>query len=427
MNQADAQRLRGLLVREGYVETHREEDADLILFNTCTVRDHAEQRLFSRVQALNAIKRARPEVLIGIAGCVAQNRREELFKSLPTVDLVFGPNDIEAFPDLLRQAHGAKTSGRFVEQGAFAGDQADGIILDRPFSALVNIIRGCTNFCSYCIVPSVRGPEVSRPLPELIDFVRDLTTRGVVEITLLGQNVNVYGKDLGLREGFPDLLEALSDLPGLRWIRFLTSHPRDFSRSMLERMARLPKVCEQFHLPVQAGSDRILQAMNRGYTRARYLELVADVRRLIPGVCLTTDLICGFPSETEAEFAETLSLVEEVRFEAAYTYYYSPREGTPAASLPGALPETERKGRLARLIEVQNRIALEESRKHLGRTLEVLVEGPSERSAGNLLGKSRTGRVVDFPGGMERIGTFVPVRIERARNWTLSGRRVETP
>lgn len=421
MNLADAQRLRGILARLGFEETQAEEEADLILFNTCCVRQHAEQRLLSRVQALTDLKRRKPGLLIGIAGCMAQNHQATLFSLLPLVDLVFGPNDIESLPDLLAQARRGRTTGEFATRGGFTGEEADGIILDRPFSAFVNIIRGCTNFCSYCIVPTVRGPEVSRPLDEIISFVADLVARGVIEITLLGQNVNAYGRDLGLTEGFVTLLERLQELSGLRWIRFLTSHPRDFTPAAVERLARLDKVCEQFHLPVQAGSDRILALMNRGYTRSHYLDLVRRVRAAIPGACVTTDLICGFPSETETEFEETLALVREVRFESAYMYYFSPRPGTRAASLPGLLPEEERKHRLARLIELQNRISWEESQKLVGRTLPVLFEGHSERTPGHLLGKTRTGRAVDCAAPPALIGTIQLVRIERARAWTLSG------
>ncbi len=421
MNQADAQRLRGILAGLGFSETQLEEEADLILFNTCCVRQHAEQRLLSRVQALTDLKRRKPGLLLGIAGCMAQNHQATLFSLLPLVDLVFGPNDIESLPDLLDQARRGRTTGNFATRGGFTGEESDGIVLDRPFSAFVNIIRGCTNFCSYCIVPTVRGPEVSRPLEEVIDFVAGLVARGVIEVTLLGQNVNAYGRDLGLTEGFVSLLERLQDLPGLRWIRFLTSHPRDFTPAAVERLARLDKVCEQFHLPVQAGSDRILALMNRGYTRDQYLDLIRRIRASVPGASLTTDLICGFPSETEADFEETLALVREVRFESAYMYFFSPRPGTRAATLPGLLPEEERKHRLARLIELQNRISWEESQKLVGRSFPVLFEGRSERTPGHLLGKTRTGRAVDCAAPPALIGTIRPVRIDRARAWTLSG------
>lgn len=421
MNQADAQRIRGLLTGIGYSEAPSESEADLVLFNTCCVREHAEQRLISRINSLRQLKKSNPGLLIGIAGCVAQAKKDRLFDLLPHVDLVFGPNDIPSLPLLIQRARMHRATGAFAAIGGFDGEHADGILLEKPFSALVNIIRGCTNFCSYCIVPHVRGPEASRPLPELLEFITDLARNGVSEITLLGQNVNAYGKDLGMTEGFITLLEQVEQIPGIRWVRFLTSHPRDFSKLAVERMSKLKKLCEMFHLPAQAGSDRILKLMNRGYTRQKYLELVKTVRNAIPGACITTDLICGFPTETDAEFEDTLSLVREVRFESAFTYYYSPREGTPAASMQGLLPEEERKARLAELIKVQNRISEEESQAQVGKTFELLVDAASERTPGHMIGKTRTGRVVDFPGTPDLVGTFVHVTIDRARLWTMSG------
>jgi len=421
MNQADAQRIRGLLTRLGYIETEEESEADLILFNTCCVRQHAEQRLIGRIQSLLNAKKRNSDLIIGVAGCMAQNMQGELLEALPLVDLVFGPNDIEDLPLLLQRATSEKTTGNFAPRGAFDGESADGIVLHRPFSAMVNIIRGCTNFCSYCIVPYVRGPEVSRPLDELTAFITELAGRGVKEITLLGQNVNAYGKDLGIKEGFATLLERIEKIDGISWVRFMTSHPRDFSLETVKRMAQLKKVCEQYHLPVQAGSNRILAEMKRGYTREHYLELIAQVRENIQGVSLSTDIICGFPGETEAEFNDTLDLIKQVRYETAFMYYYSPREGTAAATMPGQIDEEIRKARLAKLIEVQNGIGLEESLKLVGQTFEVLVESEAARHEGHLVGKTRTGRSVDFPGSRDLIGSFVEVTVKKARNWTLSG------
>lgn len=421
MNQADAQRIRGILNSLNYSETEIEEEADLILFNTCCVRQHAEQRLIGRIQSLISIKRQKPGLLIAVAGCMAQNMQSELLNLLPMVDLVFGPNDIEKLPALLTQAANEKTLGDFTGKGAFDGETADGIILTRPFSAMVNIIRGCTNFCSYCIVPYVRGPEISRPIAELVDYISELAGRGVKEINLLGQNVNAYGKDLGLHEGFAQLLEAVQNIEGIQWIRFMTSHPRDFSKEAIRRISSLSKVCEQYHLPVQAGSNRILAMMKRGYTREHYLELINEVRAHVEGVSLSTDIICGFPGETEEDFHQTLDLIKEIRYESAFMYYYSPREGTEAASLPDQLDEELRKTRLARLIEIQTAISLEESQKLIDREFEVLVESEASRNKGFLVGKTRTGRSVDFAGDLSLIGQFVTVKIEKARNWTLSG------
>ncbi len=421
MNQADAQRIHGILASIGYEETDQESQAGLILFNTCCVRQHAEQRLIGRIQTLVKEKKRRPDLLIGIAGCMAQNHKGDLLELLPMVDLVFGPNDIEQLPLLLQRARNHRTLGDFVGKGSFDGESADGLILDRPWSAMVNIIRGCTNFCSYCIVPYVRGPEISRPLDELLCFIRELAERGVSEITLLGQNVNVYGRDLGMPEGFATLLEEVEKIAGIRWIRFMTSHPRDFSREAVERIACLSKVCEQYHLPVQAGSNKILKAMKRGYNREKYLELIDHVRQNVEGVSLSTDIICGFPGESEEDFQQTLELVKKIRYESAFMYFYSPRTGTAAAALADQIPEHLRKERLARLIEIQNNISLEESQKLLHRDFEVLVDGVSPRSEDHLSGKTRTGRTVDFAGSKSLIGSYVKVRIEKARIWTLSG------
>ena len=424
MNQADAQRIRGILLTLGYSETENEEEADLILFNTCSVRQHAEERLFGRIRSLMPLKKQNPNLLIGVSGCMAQNHKAELFKELPILDLIFGPNDINQLPNLLNEAHKEKAMGGFANKGTFEGENPDGIVLSRPFSAMVNIIRGCTNFCTYCIVPYVRGPEISRPIDELLSYINGLAEKGVKEIMLLGQNVNVYGKDLGMTEGFSTLLEEIEKIDGIKWVRFLTSHPRDFTENAIKRISKLTKVCEQYHLPFQAGNNRILKEMHRGYTRERYIDLIRQVRENIPNVSLSTDIICGFPSETEEEFQDTLDLVKQIRYESAYMYYYSPRPGTKAASMQGQLSDEEKKGRLARLIEVQNQISNEESQKQVGKTFEVLVDSVASRSENKVLGKTRTGRPVDFEGDSSLIGSFVKVRIDSARNWTLSGKMI---
>lgn len=426
MNQADAQRIRGILISLGYTEGETEDESDLILFNTCSVRQHAEERLFGRIKSLNSLKRNKPNLIIGISGCMAQNYKKDLLKELPMVDMIFGPNDINQLPQLLEQAKNNKTAlGDFAGKGTFIGETSDGIVLTRPFSAMVNIIRGCTNFCSYCIVPYVRGPEISRPADELLTYIKELAEKGVKEIMLLGQNVNVYGKDLGIKEGFAGLLEEIEKIDGIKWVRFLTSHPRDFTEESIKRIAKLTKVCEQYHLPFQAGNNRILEAMHRGYTRERYLDLIKQVRENIPNVSLSTDIICGFPSETEEEFEDTIDLVKQIRYESAYMYYYSPRPGTKAASLPEQLNDEAKKARLARLIKVQNKISNEESQKQVGKTYEVLVEALASRSNNHVLGKTRTGRPVDFEGSEKLIGSFVKVKINEGRNWTLSGELIK--
>lgn len=424
MNLSDAQRMRGILNAEGYSETFVEEEADLILFNTCSVRQNAEQRLIGRVEALSSLKRKNPALIIGVGGCVGQNKKSELLQQLPMLDLVFGPNDIETLPSLLKSAAKKPVSGAFRGEGHFDGEMADGIVLERPFSAMVSIIRGCTNFCAYCIVPYVRGPEVSRKKDELLAFIKDLADRGVKEITLLGQNVNVYGKDLGYKEGFVSLLEEIEEISGIKWVRFLTSHPRDFTEEAVKRIAKLSKVGKNFHLPVQAGADRVLRMMNRGYTREKYLKLIEIVKKHIQDVSVTTDIICGFPTETEKEFQETLSLVKQVRYESAFMYYYSPRPGTKAAEMDGHLSDEEKKERLARLIEVQNVISKEESAKQIGKVVEVLVDSKAARGDNHVAGRNLANRTVNFEGNESMVGTFQKVEITEARNWTLSGKLI---
>lgn len=427
MNQADAQRIRGIFHSLNFEETTSEQDADIILFITCCVRKHAEQRLISRIQVLNKLKKNKPNLKIGIGGCLAQNYKDRIFSILPNLDFTFGPNDIEKIPQIIQnlfQNSSSKVTGEFVKTPTFIGELPDGIILDKPFSAYVNIIKGCTNYCSYCIVPYVRGPEVSRPIDEIVDYVKNLVERGVVEITLLGQNVNAYGKDLNIQNGFIKLLEKLENIEKLQWIRFITSHPRDFSKEMITQIANLSKVCEHFHLPAQSGSNRILKLMNRGYTREQYLDMVYFIREKIPNATITTDLICGFPTETEEEFEETLDLIQKARFEAAYTYYFSPRPNTLAEKMDGQIPLHIRKERLQRLIDLHNKIAIEESQKLVGKKLQVLFEGISTRNKNQILGKTRSSRVVDCPGSNELIGKFGYVIVKQARNWTLSGELV---
>jgi tRNA-2-methylthio-N6-dimethylallyladenosine synthase len=422
MNLADGQRVKGILESSGYSETDDQEEADLILFLTCCVREHAEERLFGRVASLRNLKERNPDLIIGLGGCLVQEHRTKLFTDFPFVDILFGPNDIEDIPGIISELpRSKKNTGNFKTTGNFLGEHPDGVVLHRSFSAFVNIIRGCTNNCTYCIVPKVRGPEVSRAPEEIISFVKGLVQKGVTEITLLGQNVIAYGRDIGIREGFAHLVEKLNDIENLKWIRFLTSHPRDFSKETIERLSHLEKVCEAFHLPFQAGSNRVLKAMNRGYTRENYFELIDTVKRFFPVSTVTTDVICGFPSETEDEFDQTLDLIRQVRFDSAFMYFYSPRSGTPAESMKGNLPEDVRKERLTRLIDLQNRISMEISASCKGKTFEVLVEGDSRQAKGQLIGKCRGGRSIDFDGTSDLIGSYVKVRVDRSRLWTLSG------
>lgn len=427
MNEHDSEVIAGILASLGYQSTEELEEADLILYNTCSVRENPERKVYGHIGAFRKLKEAKPELIIGICGCMPQQKDElqNILEKLPHVDLIFGTHNIHRLPELLERAQSGE---RVVEvweeaQAAQGEDHRDGLPVIRRHNvkAFVNVIYGCTNFCSYCIVPYTRGREHSR-LPEMvIKEVRDLAEAGFKEVTLLGQNVNAYGKDLGADITFGKLLRELHQIEGIERIRFTTSHPRDMGDDLISAMAELPKVCEHLHLPVQAGSNRILRRMNRGYTREYYLQLVERVRRAVPGISLTTDLIVGFPGETEEDFAETLSLVEEVRFDSAFTFIFSPRKGTPAAKMTDQVPEEVKKERIYRLIDLQNEISAEHMQKLLGQELEVLVE---EVSSTGLVGRTRSNRQVHFSGDESLVGQLARVRITKASTFSLKGQLV---
>ncbi len=427
MNEHDSEVIAGILASLGYQSTEELEEADLILYNTCSVRENPERKVYGHIGAFRKLKEAKPELIIGICGCMPQQKDElqNILEKLPHVDLIFGTHNIHRLPELLERAQSGE---RVVEvweeaQAAQGEDHRDGLPVIRRHNvkAFVNVIYGCTNFCSYCIVPYTRGREHSR-LPEMvIKEVRDLAEAGFKEVTLLGQNVNAYGKDLGADITFGKLLRELHQIEGIERIRFTTSHPRDMGDDLISAMAELPKVCEHLHLPVQAGSNRILRRMNRGYTREYYLQLVERVRRAVPGISLTTDLIVGFPGETEEDFAETLSLVEEVRFDSAFTFIFSPRKGTPAAKMTDQVPEEVKKERIYRLIDLQNEISAEHMQKLLGQELEVLVE---EVSSTGLVGRTRSNRQVHFSGDESLVGQLARVRITEASTFSLKGQLV---
>ncbi|HHT72550.1 MAG TPA: tRNA (N6-isopentenyl adenosine(37)-C2)-methylthiotransferase MiaB [Firmicutes bacterium] len=424
MNEHDSEVIAGILASLGYEPTEELEEADFILYNTCSVRENPERKVYGHIAAFRKLKEAKPELVIGICGCMPQQKDEleSILEKLPHVDLIFGTHNIHRLPELLERAQSGE---RVVEvwdeaQAGPGEDHRDGLpkVRKHNVKAFVNVIYGCTNFCSYCIVPYTRGKEHSR-LPEMVrQEVQELTEAGFKEVTLLGQNVNAYGKDLGAEITFGTLLRELHEIPGLERIRFTTSHPRDMGDDLIRAMAELPKVCEHLHLPVQAGSNRILRRMNRGYTREYYLQLVNKVREAVPGISLTTDLIVGFPGETEADFEETLSLVEDVRFDSAFTFIFSPRKGTPAARMSDQVPEEVKKERIYRLIDLQNQISGEHMQKLLGQELEVLVE---DVSSGGLVGRTRSNRQVHFAGDTCLIGQLTVVRITEASTFSLKG------
>ena len=421
-NEADSEQLRGMLEAAGYGLTDSAEGADAVIFNTCAIREHAEQRVFGNVGALVHTKRRHPRQKIFLCGCMMGQPAvvERVKNSYPYVDAVFSTHHLWEFPSLLLRVLTGKKRVFSVEDSA--GSIAEGIPVVRTntLKAWVSIMYGCNNFCSYCIVPYVRGRERSRRPQDVLDECRALIAQGYKEITLLGQNVNSYGRDLDCGMDFADLLAAVAELDGEFRLRFMTSHPKDASRKLFDTIAKYDKICKQFHLPFQSGNDRVLHAMNRRYTAAQYLELVDYGRSLMPELVLTSDVIVGFPGETEAEFEDTLKLIERVRYDALFTFIFSPRAGTPAASMDDPTPRAEKNQRFDRLCALQNRISEEKHRAYVGKTLRVLVDG---RDGDKLTARTDGGRLVRLDGGDELIGQFLNVTVTGSTTWSLYGEK----
>ena len=424
-NEADSERIRGYLREMGYGFTADENAADVIVINTCAIREHAEDRVFGNIGALVHAKRRHPGQIICLCGCMAQEPRvaEKIRASYRHVDMVFGPHALWKFPELLYRV--VTRRGRVFENTDEPGNIAEGIptVRQDAVKGWVSIMYGCNNFCSYCIVPHVRGRERSRLPEDVLAECREMVEAGYKDITLLGQNVNSYGKDLGLDMDFADLLEAVNAIPGDFLIRFMTSHPKDASQKLFETMARCEKVAPVFHLPFQSGNDRILREMNRHYDRSGYLDKVRRLREQIPHVVITSDVIVGFPGETTAEFEDTLSLVEEVRFDALFTFIFSPREGTPAARMDDPMPMEEKKANFQRLVDAQNAISAEKHAAYIGRTMRCLVDGVCGEEGFALTARTPGNRLVRLERGDESlIGTFQNVAITGANTWSLWGR-----
>ena len=426
-NEADSEKLRGYLAMMGYGFTQDEFQADVIVVNTCAVREHAEMRVLGNVGALNHSKKARPGQIIAVCGCMVQQEHmaQKLKQSYPVVDLVFGPHELWRFPELLLQV---MTKHKRI----FATEKNDGVVAegipnkrDSGVKAWLSIMYGCNNFCSYCVVPYVRGRERSRRPEDVVAEAKELVAAGYKEITLLGQNVNSYGKDLGLDVDFSDLIRMINDIPGDFLIRFMTSHPKDATEKLFKTMAECEKCAHQLHLPVQAGNDRILKVMNRGYTSEKYLAQVALARKYMPDLVLTTDIIVGFPNESEEEFEDTIKLVEQVRYDAMFTFIYSKRVGTPAASMPDPYTREDKQRHFDRLTEVANRISGEKHREYEGKTLRVLVDGETGRDEYNLSSRTNGGRLVHLKGDKALIGRFVDVKITASNTWALYGEVVK--
>ena len=423
-NEADTERIRGMLHEMGYEMTDSTEEADFILFNTCAVREHAEDRAFGNIGALSHLKKKRPDVVIALCGCMAQRREvaEKVRQSYRHVDLVFGPQALWKFPELLYQVYTQRRRVFSVEDEHGAIAEGMPVVREGRTRAWVSIMYGCNNFCSYCIVPYVRGRERSRDPERIIDEVRELVADGFKEITLLGQNVNSYGKDLGTGYDFADLLTDLDKIEGDYLIRFMSSQPKDASHKLFDVMAASRHVARQLHLPVQSGCDRVLRAMNRPYDVAKYLDLITYARRVMPELVLTSDVIIGFPGETESEAMETVALVEKVRFDALFTFIFSPRPGTPAAKMDDPTPKEEKNRRFDRLCAVQNAISEEIHNSYIGKTLRCLVDGKDKDL---LTARTEGGRLVRFPGCDDMIGTYQDITITAATTWSLSGKAAD--
>jgi tRNA-2-methylthio-N6-dimethylallyladenosine synthase len=421
MNAHDSERIKGMLEELGLGEAPAQDEADVLVFNTCTIREKPDQRFAAHLAQARALKERDPDKVIAVGGCYAEAQRERLFSLYPYVDVAFGPGSIPHLGEWLGAGGEGVVAGAFgLDERAFAGRLPTR--RERGFQAWVQISMGCNSKCAYCIVPAVRGREQSRRPGEILAEVEGLAREGVREITLLGQNVNSYGRDVG--SDFSELLRACDAVDGVERIRFTSPHPKDFRAPVIAAMAECASVCEHAHLPLQSGSTRILKAMRRTYSRERYLRLVTELRGAIPDLALTTDLIVGFPGETEPEFDETLSAVEEVAYDGAFTFIYSPRQGTEAAAMPDQIPEEVKRERIERLIEVVQRVAADRNRERIGGVEEVLVEGPSRTDPALLRGRTRRNTTVNFTGGA-RAGELVGVRIEDASSTTLRGAQLE--
>lgn len=421
MNENDSERLGGLLQKIGYEETSSMEDADAILLNTCCVRESAELKIYGKIGELKGLKRDKPSLIIGVCGCMAQKNQEALFKRAPHIDFVIGPNNLHDVPNIIAQITEHRAHILRADDGINQDSDHVPTVRKEGMTAWVPIMYGCNNFCTYCIVPYVRGRERSRTIREICSEIEGLAQAGCREVTLLGQNVNSYGK--GTNEGdFADLLRAVNEIEGIERIRYMTSHPRDMSQRVIEAVRDCDKVCDHFHLPVQAGSDILLKRMNRGYTTEYYRDLVHRIRKACPNATLTTDLIVGFPGETDELFEETLAFVKEMRYDAAYTFLYSKRSGTPAAEMAEQVEQSVKKERLQKLMDMQNENSLALNEAYIGRTVEVMVEGPSKSDEATWTGRTTGNKIILWPYvGTEKVGDLVKVRVEIAQTWLLKG------
>jgi len=427
MNEHDSEVLSGILENMGYIAADDKKEADLIIYNTCCVRENAELKVYGNLGALKGLKRKKNDLIIAVCGCMMQQPHvvEKIKNKYKHVDLIFGTHNLFKFPELLMKS--MKSKDMFIEVWENEGNIIEGLPANRRYKskAFINIMYGCNNFCTYCIVPYTRGRERSREVEDIIKEAAGLAAGGTKEIMLLGQNVNSYGKTLNGSIGFADLLRELNKVPGIERIRFMTSHPKDLSDDLIDAMAECDKVCEHLHLPFQSGSNRILKAMNRKYTKERYLSLIEKLKNRIPDIRLTTDIIVGFPGETEEDFQHTLDIVEKVGYDSAFTFLYSVRQGTPAAKMEGRVDKETKRDRFNRLLEKINKISAEINQNYLNRTVEVLVEGPSKTNPNRYMGRTRGNKLVNFDGSENLVGELVQVQIIEAKTFFLNGKIIE--
>ena len=422
-NVNDTERIRGMLSEAGFLFTENADEADLVIYNTCAVRENAEQKVFGRLGILKHIKETRPDLIVAVCGCMVQQKHicEKIRRVHTHVDLIFGTHTLYRMPELLYRTIKEKKSVVDITDCDGAISEDIPILRDKEEKAWVSIMYGCNNFCTYCIVPYVRGRERSRKPEDIINEIRGLVDNGTTEISLLGQNVNSYGKDLDIDIDFADLLRMVNDIDGVRRIRFMTSHPRDISDKLIYTMRDCDKICKQLHLPLQSGSDKILKEMNRHYTREQYIRIVDKVKKEIPDITLTTDIIVGFPTETTEDFEETIKVLEYVRYDSIFSFIYSRREGTPAAKLDFVLSDEEIHKNFDRMLKLQNQICFEKNLEYKDKIEEVLVDGTSKTDKDMLSGRTDGGKIVNFTGDESLKGQYVKVKITTPKQWSLEG------
>lgn len=426
MNEEDSEKLSGMLKTQGYSRTDIKDEAAIIIFNTCCVRENAELKVYGNLGALKNLKKKNPSLIIAVCGCMMQQAgiAENIIKKYPFVDIIFGTHNSYKFPEYLNRV---KQEGKSIIEITNKEEKiVEGIPVDREsnIKGFVTIMYGCNNFCTYCIVPYVRGRERSREVDDIEKEIKELVSKDYKEITLLGQNVNSYGKGIGESTSFAGLLKRLDNIEGLERIRFMTSHPKDLSQEVIDVIASSKKICEHIHLPVQSGSSDILKKMNRQYDKEQYLNLVKRIKEAIPNVALSTDIIIGFPGETEEDFLETLDLVKKVEYDSAFTFIYSKRKGTPADEMEDQIADEIKHDRFNRLISVINDISAKKNKEYLGKVVEVLVEGTSKNDNSKLMGRTRTGKLVNFTGDFDFIGKLANVEVTEAFSFSLNGKQI---